>query len=107
MSEQAERLNTLIADLYGRGHLQAREKDQPFEPWFSDIAKQDILDWALEDKEFIKPFINEQGLPNTLRAIEAALLLVTDEDQGCDEYRRIAAEHDRDLPKDTAGLERR
>jgi len=106
---QADKLNAIIADLYGRGHLQAKEKDQPFEPWFSDIAKNEILDCALEDKEFIKPFINEQGLPNTLRAIEAALNLVTDDDpmRGCDEYRRIAAEHDRDLPKDTAGLEKR
>jgi len=103
-----QKLNALIADLYGRGHLQAREKDQPFDPWFSDQAKNEILDCALEDKEFIKPFINEQGLPNTLRAIEAALALVTDDDpmKCCDAYQEIKANHDRDLPKDTDGPER-
>jgi len=108
MSEQAEKLNAIITDLWATGHLKALIFDQPFEPSWTDGAKAEILDWAMNDPDFIKPFINDQGLPNTSLAIDAALALVTDEDpmNECTAYREIVANHDRPLPKDTDGLER-
>jgi len=107
MSEQADKLNAIIADLWATEHLKSMDTSQPFEPWWSQGAQAEILDWAINDPDFIKPFFNDGILSGQL-AIEAALALVTDDDpmKGCDTYQEIKAEHDRYLPKDTAGLER-
>jgi len=109
MSEQADKLSTLIASLYRRNHLESMDTSQPFEPRWTEWGKSEILCLAMEDPEFIKPFVNGKGIFFAEKATEAALALVTDTDpmKGCDEYRRIAAEHDRDLMKDGDDVEKR
>jgi len=79
MSEQAEKLNRIIAKLWDAGHLKALNPTEEFEASWDDTANLIIMNWAIETDEDI--LLDD--------ALEMAM--------NCNAYEMIAKKHDDDL----------